>query len=312
MHPAYSVIFFTVSSGIGYGLLALMGGLAAVGLLPMDKSLGATGLGIGFVAVSAGLLSSTFHLGRPERAWRAMTQWRTSWLSREGVVAVATFLPMLLLAYCWFYPGSETRTLEIWALLTAIGAAATVFCTGKIYQSLKTIHQWHNVWTVPNYLLLGLAGGAVWLLAISGALGIEVAYLVWFTVMSIVAAWFGKIFYWQFIDNSSHEATPESATGLGRFGQVSKFEAPHTSANYLLKEMGYFIARKHAGQLRGYAQALGFIVPLLFIFGGVFAGHAIPFLLAAISMTLGLVIERWLFFAEAKHVVVLYYGSNSA
>ena len=310
MHPAYSVIFFTVSSGIGYGLLALMGVLAAVGLLPLEKSLGATGMGIGFVAVSAGLLSSTFHLGRPERAWRAMTQWRTSWLSREGVVAVATYLPVILLAYCWFYRGADARTFELWALLTGLGAAGTVFCTGKIYQSLRTIHQWHNVWTVPNYLLLGLAGGAVWLLAIAGALGFEVAHLVWVAVLSLIAAWLGKVFYWQLIDNTAHAATPESATGLGRYGQVSKFETPHTSANYLLKEMGYHIARKHAGQLRGYAQAVGFLAPLLFIFGGVFIGHAVPYLLAAVLMTLGLVIERWLFFAEAKHVVTLYYGAR--
>jgi sulfite dehydrogenase (quinone) subunit SoeC len=35
-------------------------------------------------------------------------------------------------------------------------------------------------------------------------------------------------------------------------------------------------------------------------------------LLATLSMAFGLVIERWLFFAEAEHVSMLYYGADSA
>src|SRR3546814_17976234 len=87
MHPAYSVVFFTTASGAGYGLLALMGLFGALGLLPPDPWLGAVGLGMALAAITAGLLSSTVHLGHPERAWRAFSQWRSSWLSREGVAA---------------------------------------------------------------------------------------------------------------------------------------------------------------------------------------------------------------------------------
>ena len=196
MHPAYSVIFFTVSSGIGYGLLGLMGVLVALGILPLDKSLGLIGLGIGFCAVSAGLLSSTFHLGHPERAWRAMTQWKSSWLSREGIAAIVTYAPIILLAYCWVYWGEKAKTLEIWALLTALGAFGTVYCTGMIYRSLKTIHQWHNDWTMPNYLLLGLAGGALWLAAIVAVLDHGAMVMTTLTTISIGAvgaAWAAKM-----------------------------------------------------------------------------------------------------------------------
>ena len=104
MHPAFSVIFFTVFSGAGYGLLALMGLSAASGVLPQDRWLGGAGLIVGVAAVSAGLLSSTVHLGHPERAWRALTQWRSSWLSREGVLAIAGYVPVALLAYYWILP----------------------------------------------------------------------------------------------------------------------------------------------------------------------------------------------------------------
>src|SRR5215467_6298631 len=101
MHPAYSVIFFTTASGAGYVLLALLGLFGALGLLPADPVLGVVGFGLGFVMVGAGLISSTFHLGHPERAWRAFSQWRSSWLSREGVLAVATFVPAAIFALGW-------------------------------------------------------------------------------------------------------------------------------------------------------------------------------------------------------------------
>src|SRR5882762_5808075 len=103
MHPAFSVIFFTTASGAGYGLLALMSLLAALGRLPADRWFGLAGLGLGLVAVSVGLLSSTFHLGHPERAWRALSQWRTSWLSREGVASLATYIPAGVFGILWVF-----------------------------------------------------------------------------------------------------------------------------------------------------------------------------------------------------------------
>lgn len=315
MHPAFSVIFFTVSSGIGYGLLGLMGLLAALGVLPLERWLGVIGLGIGFVSVSAGLLSSTFHLGHPERAWRAFSQWRSSWLSREGVVAVATFAPVVVLAYGWTLGRGGARLIETAGILTLVGAVATVYCTAMIYRSLKTVHQWHNGWTLPNYLLLGLAGGAVWLTAVLSALGFETDVVASLATAAIATAWAAKIAYWRLIDTTSHAATPETATGLGRFGTVSQFETPHSSANYLMKEMGFQVARRHAAKLRGYAHGLAFVLPLALTLIVVLTDVAFaPLLaiLAAISITLGLAIERWLFFAEAKHVVTLYYGQNKA
>src|SRR5690606_34239093 len=105
MHPGYSIIFFTTASGAGYGLLILMGLGAAAGLLPSGQLFGLVGLGIAAALISAGLLSSAAHLGRPERAWRAFSQWRTSWLSREAVAAAATFPPMAAFAFGWVLLG---------------------------------------------------------------------------------------------------------------------------------------------------------------------------------------------------------------
>ena len=99
MHPAYSVILFTTASGAGYGLLVWLALGGMLGLVPAERWLGIVGFGLAFALITAGLLSSTAHLGRPERAWRAFSQWRSSWLSREGVMAVATYVPAGLLAH---------------------------------------------------------------------------------------------------------------------------------------------------------------------------------------------------------------------
>jgi DMSO reductase anchor subunit len=315
MHPAYSVIFFTSASGAGYMLLALLGLFGAAGILPPDFALGLVGFGLGFVAVTAGLISSTFHLGHPERAWRAFSQWRSSWLSREGVLAVATFVPAGLLAILWVFFGAAS---EILAVLTALFAVATISATAMIYASLKPVQRWSNGYVLPNYLLLGLASGATWLALIVaivlpghfGAIGVD-----WTAIAGLALAAFGKLAYWRFIDRSRSAATPESATGLGSIGKVRLFAAPHTEENYLLKEMGYKVARKHALKLRLIALGIGFTAPAILAFLATLAGGwaAVALLaLATVGNAIGTLTERWLFFAEARHTVMLYYGSEAA
>jgi len=313
MHPAYSVIFFTVSSGLGYGLLAFLGVFGALGLLPADRLFGLTALVLALAAVTAGLLSSTFHLGRPERAWRAFSQWRTSWLSREGVAAVITYGPAVLLAAAWMWPErfGAYGPAAGWA---ATGLAlVTLFCTAMIYRSLRTIHQWANDWTVAGYLVLGLGTGLIWLNALLTLFGQETYGVVVASLWGLVACAFVKLRYWRFIDTTSHAATPESATGLGAFGKVRHLEGPHTESNYLMDEMGYQVARKHAVKLRRVVLLAGYLAAV--IAAGL--AHILPaplegplVLLAALLATFGTVVERWLFFAEARHVVTLYYGAD--
>src|SRR5262245_24709489 len=144
MHPAYSVILFTTASGAGFGLLAWLALFAVLGLVPPTRGLGLAGFALAFGLITAGLLSSTAHLGRPERAWRAFSQWRTSWLSREGVLAVATFLPAGVLALGWVLTERVEGPFTLMALLAIVCAVATLYTTGMIYASLRTIRQWHQ------------------------------------------------------------------------------------------------------------------------------------------------------------------------
>src|SRR3712207_1710917 len=142
MHPALSVIVFTTSSGMGYGLLTLLGLGGAFGLLPAAPGFGIAAFALALGLVTAGLLSSLKHLGRPERAWRALSQWRSSWLSREGVAAIVTFVPALLFGLALALGNAPLAA--VMGILAAAGAVATTWATGMIYASLRTVRQWQH------------------------------------------------------------------------------------------------------------------------------------------------------------------------
>ncbi|MBB1060849.1 dimethyl sulfoxide reductase anchor subunit family protein [Marilutibacter spongiae] len=318
MHPAFSVIAFTTLSGAGYGVLALAGlGLLAPLLgAPSPSPLAlSVMLATGLALATVGLLSSTFHLGKPLRAWRAFSQWRTSWLSREGVMAVLVYLPALALLGL-LVPAAIGRGEDVPAALTAaLGAAlallslATVACTAMIYASLKPIPAWGHRLVVPAYLLFGLQGGLALASGVAafddGRMGaglLVAAALPGF----VLAAVKGR--YWRAIDTTPLPVTRGDAVGLpGR--EVRVFERPHTEGNYITREMGFVLARKHAKALRRLAIALFAVMPVLLAALALgFEQAVLPLALLAIaSVLLGAFVERWLFFAQARHVVGLYY-----
>lgn len=316
MHPAFSVIFFTTASGAGYGLLALLCALGGFGLVPVERWFGLAAFGIAFGLITAGLLSSTFHLGHPERAWRALTQWRSSWLSREGVMAIAAYVPTGAFALVWL---SEVDIGAAFAALGVAGAvfcAVTVYCTAMIYGSLRAIPRWSGPWVVPGYLSLALATGALLLTLLLRLFGYQHELVDIVSVLALVVAGGIKWAYWNSIFGGAERSTVSSATGLGQSRRVRLLDAPHTESNYLLQEMGYRVARKHADRLRRMAIAGLFVGPLALLLAAALVGDvplSTAFVgMAALSAALGVLVERWLFFAEAKHVVTLYYGNESA
>ena len=321
MHPAYSVILFTTASGAGYGLLMLLAIGGLTGLVPVEHSVGVVGLALALALITIGLLSSMLLLGRPERAWRAFSQWRTSWLSREGVMALATYVPAALLAYGWIVEG------EVWplpALYAFAGALLTVWCTGMIYQSLPTIRSWAQPLTSPVYVALALATGGVVLVAIVVACGLLPRLTPWLAIGPLGAAWLLKVRAWHVTDTAPRTYTIGSATGLDRASAtatgttttVSPLDSPHSQANYVMREMGFTVARRHAQRLRELAAITLFAVPLamMLVVLGLQTGWIVwlASALAVVSAAIGVLTERWLFFAEATHVVTLYYGQQAA
>jgi sulfite dehydrogenase (quinone) subunit SoeC len=309
MHPAYSVILFTTASGAGYGLLGLLG-LVGVNHGPASTAAFAlTAMVIALGLITVGLLSSTFHLGHPERAWRAFSQWRTSWLSREGVAAVATYVPALAYGLVWSGLIDAPQWIGPLGLVTAAMCALTVYCTAQIYASLRTIRAWHQPLTAPVYLLFGLATGATVLTAIATLFGRFQPFQVFLGVAALAVTALLKYFYWRAIDHAPRSHSMETATGLGRIGAVSQWELPHTARNFVQKEMGFAVARKHAEKLRKMVMALLALAILLMLAS--LAAAPLSILAALVSLAAA-VTERWLFFAEAQHVSTLYYGATSA
>jgi DMSO reductase anchor subunit len=309
MTPASSVLLLTTLTGFGYGLLAWVGALAGLGFLPPAPLFLPVAVVVALGFANAGLIASMAHLGHPERAWRAFSQWRSSWLSREGIASLATFPPAIAFAALWWALGADAVATRALGLLSAVLGLITVGCTAMIYASLKPIRQWHNPHTAPDYLIFAAFSGAVLLAALWTLwFGAAVVLAITALIASLVAAC-AKFAYWRYIDAQQPLVSLASATGLTAFGTARPLDGPHFTEYYILREMGYQIARKHVVKLRRVALGMAFLVPailaLLAAFGVV---PAITATAAALTALVGLLVERWLFFAEATHVSTIYYG----
>lgn len=289
MNPAPSVILFSTFSGLGFGFLAFLG----FGFLAPSGWPAFFLWGLGYGLAVAGLLAATFHLGNPKNGLKAFSQWRTSWLSREAWASVATLLLLAPVAL------SDWLGLGLPRGFGAVGAAlalCTVFTTGMIYAQIKAVPRWHHWLTPLMFLSFAIAGGA--LLAQS-----PLAPLALVAIGAVLVA------LWRTGDGAFARAgqTMGTATGLDRIGSPSVFEPAHTAGNYLLHEMIHVVARKHITKLRWIALALASVLPALLILLplGVLGVGFVTLLHLA-----GALAARWLFFAEAEHVVGLYYGAR--
>jgi DMSO reductase anchor subunit len=326
MKPSLSIIFFTVSSGAGLGLLALLAlGDLLDHALPSDALM--QGIAVALALVAAGLASSVLHLAKPANAWRAFSRFRTSWLSREAVFAASLF--PVALAYgvlAWTAEDGAVRALV--ALGVALLAWAVLVSTAMIYASLKPIRQWCSAWTPVNYLLLGHWSGAVLLLGLARAHAAHERSFGWLAGGLGVAALIAKIGQWRAIAAGARDApTLERAIGVPEYpneypnkyaneaaqppgmtvARARLFDVGHSHGTFLTDEFGFVLARRNAVALRIAALAAGFGVPAAWIASG--AANALVASLAAIVCLAGLLAERWLFFAEAQHTVRLYHGA---
>lgn len=308
MHPAKSVIAFTTLTGAGYGLLFILMFGQLTGLYDASSSIELVSQLLAFLLVSAGLLISTLHLGHPQRAWRAVSQWQSSWLSREAVCSLFTFIPWSIYLLCSFYLDDYQQLAFYSAVLTAILAMLTVYTTSMIYRSLKAVQYWYNIYVTPLYLIFSLASGLTILNAMLYLSQYPSSQINQLALVTLIAAILLKRGYWRFVDKAERRSTIESATGLGGLGKVQALEHPHSQQNYLMAEMGFQIARKHSKKLRQIFQLLWTIaiIALLLVSMGLMA--TLMAVIGFLSMVIGIAVERWLFFAEAKHDQALYYG----
>jgi DMSO reductase anchor subunit len=295
MHPAPSIILFTTLSGAGFGLLFWLG-------LDPDPATGWVAFvfyAIAYALALGGLMASSFHLGRRERALKAFKQWRSSWLSREAWAAVLTLITMGVYGALLVFVGQAPAWIG-W--LGALLALITVDSTAMIYAQLKAIPRWHHWATPALFLTLSGTGGAL------------LAGRVTYTMIGLVIC--GALMAWNFRDGDKRlvrsGSTLASATGLGGIGTPRAFEPPHTGTNYLLQEMVHQVGRRHSAKLRVIALGLTVVLPFLFLIPVEYSLplHHLFALFALVSHLAGVLVSRWLFFAEAEHVVGLYYGKR--
>ncbi len=291
MNPAPSVILFTVLSGAGFGLLGFLG----LGVISPTGLIAFSYFTLAFAMAVGGLLASTLHLGNPRNALKAFSQWQTSWLSREAWLAVLTLAVMGLYAIGAIFFGKH---LSVLGILGADLSFLTVFATSMIYAQLKTVPRW-NQWLTPLLFLSFSLSAATMLTAQNG---LAVAPLAVTGVLLIL--------HWLSGDKrfSASGSTIETATGLGGIGKVRLLAPPHTGSNYLMKEMIYVVGRKHALRLRWITLALAVVLPALILL--LAPASVLTTALAFILHLIGAFAARWLFFAEAEHVVGLYYGKR--
>ena len=307
MNPAFSVVIFTTIAGAAQGLVVTLA-LALLAGLPIAPGFVSAALILAEVMLLIGLAASFAHLGRPERAWRAVLMWRTSWLSRE-VIVLPAFIGVIALWWLALRNGFTTPLLPIAAVVVA---ALLWYCTAMIYACLRFIQEWAQPLTLVNFTLIGLSSGLVLasalaafageagLLRITGPCALVVTLIAWATRMLALT------------HNATlkHKSTLKSATGI---------QSPNLVQKSMGMSAGSFNTREffHGRTLALLKQVkLGFIV-LCFALPALFAllalvglakeGAALPWALAVLCQVPGLVAERWFFFAQAKHPQNLYY-----
>jgi len=328
MHPAFSVIFLTTLIGAGQGLfMALVTGqvYSLANLLDPQDSVRfyATGSLLALILLGGGLIAAVFHLGKPSyfftRAWRGISQWRTSWLSRE-LIALPAFMVLVVLYGAAHYLGLTEPLFVIKGqipvdptlLLGVIGAVMSLVlfvCTAMIYASVRFLQEWHSPLTVVNFLLFGLVSGFTLAAAFSAWSGVQLVaffgtWAVIFTVFAAITRGFaiyrnGRI---------KHRSTLRSAIGV-RHRTIKQKSMGFMGGSFNTREFFHGKSPATLVMIKGFFIITVFLVPVALLgTSNVLESTYLPILAFAVQY-IGLLAERWYFFAEAKHPQNLYYQS---
>ncbi|WBY01066.1 dimethyl sulfoxide reductase anchor subunit [Ramlibacter tataouinensis] len=305
MKPAASIVIFTTVSGTAQGVAvalaaATLAESAPAALRPMLWAVAALLL--------AALAASFFHLGHPLRAWRAVLMWRTSWMSRE-VIALPAFL-LIVAAWAWQAPDwpAAHPGHQVFAWLVIVGSLVLWYCTAMIYASIRFIQEWAHPLTIVNYVTLGLASGLVACGALAVAAGerdFAQALAPW-ALASTAIAWFTRWLSLRRNASLKPRSTVQSATGIPSARIVQK-SMGMTGGSFNTREFFHGASTAALRSVRIVFQVFAFAIPLLLLAWAQHAESGSLWLFAVLSQTAGLLAERWLFFAQARHPQNIYY-----
>ena len=289
MHPAPSIILFTVLSGFGFGLISIIGLLQFLSVISMFDLIIYSIIGVIFATV--GLVSSFFHLANKKNAIKSLSQWQTSWLSRE---AIASIFCLLVVFGNIIWAVSQNNYISEVGIVLFFLSLFTIFTTSMIYAQLKTVPSWNNALTPAIFVCAALTGGAILLT--------DYASLVLLLVFGTL-----QISFWYIADRGFQDKETSVGTALGynKNEEIRPFDVAHTNRNYLLNEMVYKVARKHSVKIRYISFFMAFVFPMSLIL--IFPNNFSVSVSAITIHLIGIYFSRWLFFAEAKHSVSFYY-----
>ena len=289
MHPAPSIILFTVLSGFGFGLISIIGLLQFLSVISMFDLIIYSIIGVIFATV--GLVSSFFHLANKKNAIKSLSQWQTSWLSRE---AIASIFCLLVVFGNIIWAVSQNNYISEVGVVLFFLSLFTIFTTSMIYAQLKTVPSWNNALTPAIFVCAALTGGAILLT--------DYASLVLLLVFGTL-----QISFWYIADRGFQDKETSVGTALGynKNEEIRPFDVAHTNRNYLLNEMVYKVARKHSVKIRYISFFMAFVFPMSIIL--IFPDNFSISVSAITIHLIGIYFSRWLFFAEAKHSVSFYY-----
>jgi len=312
--PDSTVIYFTVCLGTGYGIIVSLILILFQSEVTIDQNIKLIIAIISYFLIISGLLSSTLHLGHPKRAWRALSQWRSSWLSREGVASIFTFAPLTLFFIFWIFT-NYTKIIFLLLIASSISSIITTICTAKIYSSIKAIPAWNNPLVPIIYILNSLVLGSLFTFTLLYYFQIKINMLSNMIISLSITTLFIKLLYWYSIRRPSN-SNIATATGLGSKEKTSFFEGPHTNKNFLSREMINKINFSKSILLRIAVCIFTYITPSYYLLQRpyfVMNDYIISYTLIIISIIalIGMFIERYLFFIESKHTVSLYYGNKT-
>lgn len=322
MHPAISVILLTTLIGVGQGLFVALYAtdlLSFLGILPKPESpFFSYGSALVVLFLMGGLLASFFHLGHPERAWRAAAMWKTSWLSREVIaLPLAMFFVFVYGVLHYNNPQHEFLTLgyDLMLLITGgIGVVAVFLlflCTGMIYACLRFLQEWATPLTIVNFTLLGLASGCAFTTAFAVYYAPElVDYFANWTVVLTLAAFITRAASLMRNSRIKYKSNLQSAIGI-RHNKITQRSQGLMGGSFNTREFFHGMSLWFMQKIKWTFLILVFPIPVALLLAGIFTHTAGLFFAAFVVQYLGLLCERWFFFAQANHPQNLYYQTIS-
>jgi DMSO reductase anchor subunit len=307
MRPQFSIIFFTTLVGMAQGLLFFLALLNIEEPFLSTPFLSMLALPVSFIILTLSLVASFFHLGRPERAWRAAMMWRTSWLSREVIALPAV---MALTVITFFFVHSGMVPAWVWAALLIINLALWI-CTAKIYQCIQFIQEWSHPSTLSNFILLGLTSGGLLLELLliiwngsSVPLGMSLIsgtnFILLFIALNL------KLWIWRRNQKLKPKSNLASATGI-KGNNIRQTSMGFMGGSFNTREFFHHQTDRVISNIRKIVLLMAYIGPMILLAFSMNSPNIAQIAIALLMHYTGLLAERWMFFAEANHPQNLYY-----